>query len=57
MKATRKTKRSHPFRVVSPTSFKSHQQMGRFDTSEAAQAFIQKTQKHMPSNPLHIEQD
>ena len=57
MAQVRKTKKSHPFRVVSPTSFKSHQQIGRFKTKEEAQEKINQIQEHMPENPLVIEKD
>jgi hypothetical protein len=50
----RKTVKSHPYYVHSPSSFKSYQKMGRFKTREEAVAFVEKNQKHMPSNPLKI---
>jgi len=50
----RKTVKSHPYYVHSPSSFKSYRKMGRFKTREEAVAYVEKTQKLMPSNPLKI---
>ena len=49
-----KTAKSHPWYVHSPSSFKSNSKMGRFKSEEEAKAYVKRTQKHMPNNPLDI---
>lgn len=49
-----KTEKSHPWYVHSPSSFKSHRNMGRFESEEEAKAYVKRTQKHMPDNPLKV---
>ena len=49
-----KTERSHPWYVHSPSSFKSNSKMGRFESEEEAEAYVKRTQKHMPKNKLEI---
>jgi len=49
-----KTAKSHPWYVHSPSSFKSNSKMGRFESEQEANAYVKRTQKHMPKNALKV---
>ena len=50
----RKTVRSHPYYVHSPTSHKSYRKIGRFKSEADAKAHVNQIQRHMPDNPLKV---
>lgn len=50
----RKTVRSHPYYVHSPTSYASYRKIGRFKSEAEAKAHVNQIQKHMPDNPLKV---
>ena len=53
----RKTKKSHPYYVKTPQSYKSYQVMDRFKTQDEAEAHVKKVAPHMDGMKLEIWKD